>query len=547
MDAMTTSPQGFTDITSTVTTDLNALLQSGRAAKGLKNLYTELMRKAKPNKVAIRTLEGLQYTYRDLSHASARIAHFIQSLGLVPGSRIAARVEKSPEALMLYLACLRSGMVFLPLNTGYQSEELRYFFNDAKPGLVVCDPSALAWIAPLANSLGCQQIETLGSDISGSLLEKATRFLDDFPTVECGPDALAAILYTSGTTGQSKGAMLTHANLASNAVVLHYAWRWQESDVLIHALPIFHVHGLFVAIHGALLAGAQMVWMSKFDAKAVVMECARATVLMGVPTFYVRLVESGLLTADRVKNMRLFISGSAPLLAETHQAFTEITGHAILERYGMSETVMLTSNPYEGNRRAGTVGFALPSVELRLVDDDGALIEPEPGQESAIGGVQVRGPNVFVGYWNMPEKTKEEFAQGGWFKTSDMGQFAADGYLVLVGRSKDLIISGGYNVYPKEIELLLDDQPEVYESAVIGLFHPDFGEAVAAVVVPDPPDAASRMTIEDEAKLLGRLRSMIAGFKLPKRIFFMAELPRNAMGKVQKNVLRDRFAATFSG
>ncbi|MGA1470601.1 MAG: AMP-binding protein, partial [Burkholderiaceae bacterium] len=368
------------------------------------------MRKAKPNKVAIRTLEGLQYTYRDLSYASARIAHFIQSLGLVPGSRIAARVEKSPEALMLYLACLRSGMVFLPLNTGYQSEELRYFFNDAKPGLVVCDPSALDWIAPLANSLGCQQIETLGSDISGSLLEKATRFSDDFQTVECGPDALAAILYTSGTTGRSKGAMLTHANLASNAVVLHYAWRWHESDVLIHALPIFHVHGLFVAIHGALLAGAQMVWMSKFDAKAVVMECARATVLMGVPTFYVRLVESGLLTADRVKNMRLFISGSAPLLAETHQAFTEITGHAILERYGMSETVMLTSNPYEGNRRAGTVGFALPSVDLRLVDDEGALIEPEPGQESAIGGVQVRGPNVFVGYWNMPEKTKEEFA-----------------------------------------------------------------------------------------------------------------------------------------
>jgi malonyl-CoA/methylmalonyl-CoA synthetase len=543
---MTTSPRGFTDISSTVTAELEALLKTGAAAKGLKNLYTELMRKAKPTKVAIRTLDGLQYSYHDLSAASARMAHFIRSLGLAPGSRVAARVEKSPEALMLYLACLRSGMVFLPLNTGYQSEELRYFFNDAKPGLVVCDPSALGWIAPLAKSSGCHHVETLGSAISGSLLEKATPFSDDFPTLACGPDALAAILYTSGTTGRSKGAMLTHANLASNALVLHHAWHWQESDVLIHALPIFHVHGLFVAIHGALWAGAQMVWMSKFDAGAVAQECARATVLMGVPTFYVRLVESGLLTAERVKTMRLFISGSAPLLAETHQAFTQLTGQAILERYGMSETIMLTSNPYKGNRRAGTVGFALPSVELRLVDDQETPIKTKPGQESAIGGVQVRGPNVFAGYWNMPEKTKEEFAQGGWFKTGDMGQFAADGYLVLVGRSKDLIISGGYNVYPKEIELLLDDQPEVYESAVIGLSHPDFGEAVAAVVVPDPPEAASRMGPLDEAKILSRLRTMIAGFKLPKRLFFLPELPRNAMGKVQKNLLRERFASTFS-
>ena len=543
---MTISPQGFTDIAPTVTAELQMLLKTGSAAKGLKNLYTELMRKAKPTKVAIRTLDGLHYSYRDLSAASARMAHFIRSLGLAPGSRVAARVEKSPEALMLYLACLRSGMVFLPLNTGYQSEELRYFFNDAKPGLVVCDPSASGWIAPLAKSSGCHHVETLGGAISGSLLEKATPFPDDFPTIACGPDALAAILYTSGTTGRSKGAMLTHANLASNALVLHHAWRWQKSDVLIHALPIFHVHGLFVAIHGALWAGAQMVWMSKFDASAVVKECARATVLMGVPTFYVRLVESGLLTAERVKTMRLFISGSAPLLAETHQAFTQLTGQAILERYGMSETIMLTSNPYKGNRRAGTVGFALPSVEVRLVDDQETPIKRMPGEESAIGGVQVRGPNVFVGYWNMPEKTKEEFAQGGWFKTGDMGQFAADGYLVLVGRSKDLIISGGYNVYPKEIELLLDDQPEVYESAVIGLSHPDFGEAVAAVVVPDPPEAASRMGPDDETKLLARLRSMIAGFKLPKRLFFLPELPRNAMGKVQKNVLRERFASTFS-
>lgn len=542
---MTTSPQAFSDIRSTVSAEMNQLLQKGSSARGLKNLYTELMRKAKPQKIAIRTLQGLHYSYRDLAAASARMAHYISSLGLKQGSRVAARVEKSPEALMLYLACLRSGMVFLPLNTGYQSEELRYFFNDAKPGLVVCDPSAFGWIKPLAEASGCPHVETLGSDISGSLLDKAAPFPDDFSTIACGPDALAAILYTSGTTGRSKGAMLTHANLASNALVLHHAWRWQEDDVLIHALPIFHVHGLFVAIHGALWAGAQMVWMSKFDPAAVIKEAATATVLMGVPTFYVRLVESGLLTSKSVKTMRLFISGSAPLLAETHQAFTKLTGHAILERYGMSETVMLTSNPYDGHRRAGTVGFALPSVELRLVDDQGQPIPVTPGQESAIGGVQVRGPNIFVGYWNMPEKTKEEFAPGAWFKTGDMGQFAADGYLVLVGRSKDLIISGGYNVYPKEIELLLDDQPEVYESAVIGLSHPDFGEAVAAVVVPDPPESAVRMGSQDEAQLLSRLRSMIASFKLPKRLFFVQELPRNAMGKVQKNLLREQFSSTF--
>lgn len=542
---MTTSPQAFSDSRSTVSAEIKKLLQARSSAQGLKNLYTELMRKAKPQKIAIRTLQGLNYSYHDLAAASARIAHYIASLGLKQGSRVAARVEKSPEALMLYLACLRSGMVFLPLNTGYQSEELRYFFNDAKPGLVVCDPSAHSWIKPLAEASGCPYVETLGSDITGSLLDKSAPFADDFSTIACGPDALAAILYTSGTTGRSKGAMLTHANLASNALVLHHAWRWQEDDVLIHALPIFHVHGLFVAIHGALWAGAQMVWMSKFDPAAVIKEAATATVLMGVPTFYVRLVESGLLSAKGVKNMRLFISGSAPLLAETHQAFTKLTGHAILERYGMSETVMLTSNPYDGDRRAGTVGFALPSVELRLVDDQGHSISVTPGQESAIGGVQVRGPNVFVGYWNMPEKTKEEFAPGGWFKTGDMGQFAADGYLVLVGRSKDLIISGGYNVYPKEIELLLDDQPEVYESAVIGLSHPDFGEAVAAVVVPDPPESAVKMGSQDEAQLLSRLRSMIASFKLPKRLFFLQELPRNAMGKVQKNLLREQFSSTF--
>ncbi len=465
---MTTSPQGFTDIASTITAELQMLLKTGSAAKGLKNLYTELMRKARPTKVAIRTLDGLQYSYHDLSAASARMAHFIRSLGLAPGSRVAARVEKSPEALMLYLACLRSGMVFLPLNTGYQSEELRYFFNDAKPGLVVCDPSAFGWIAPLAKSSGCHHVETLGGAISGSLLEKATPFSDDFPTLACGPDALAAILYTSGTTGRSKGAMLTHGNLASNALVLHHAWHWQESDVLIHALPIFHVHGLFVAIHGALWAGAQMVWMSKFDASAVVKECARATILMGVPTFYVRMVESGLLTAERVKTMRLFISGSAPLLAETHQAFTQLTAQAILERYGMSETIMLTSNPYKGNRRAGTVGFALPSVELRLVDDQGTPIKRKPGEESAIGGVQVRGPNVFVGYWNMPEKTKEEFAQGAGLEQVIWGSSRQTATLCLLVEVKTSLFLVATTSTPKKLNSFLMTSPRSMSRLLLG-------------------------------------------------------------------------------
>ena len=370
-------------------------------------------------------------------------------------------------------------------------------------------------------------------------MAKAAPFGDDFATVPVGADALAAILYTSGTTGRSKGAMLTHGNLASNAQVLHAAWAWRADDVLVHALPIFHVHGLFVALHGALLAGARMIWLPRFENEAVLRALPQATVMMGVPTFYVRLLEDARLNADLVRGMRLFVSGSAPLLAETHTAFTDRTGHAILERYGMSETVMLTSNPYQGKRKAGTVGPPLPGVGLRLIDETGQVITPQPGRVSGIGGVQVRGPNVFVGYWNMPEKTREEFTEDGWFKTGDMGRYDEDGYVVLVGRSKDLIITGGYNVYPKEIEMLLDDLAGVEESAVIGLPHPDFGEAVAAVVVPRKGVSLA------EASLLAQVKGQIANYKVPKRLFVVEQLPRNVMGKVQKNLLRDQYAKTF--
>jgi malonyl-CoA/methylmalonyl-CoA synthetase len=518
----------------------------GSAQPPVSNLYTLLTQSypvgktAASSPVVLTTEVGRIYRLHDMVCGSARIAHYLQALGLPVGSRVAVQVEKSPEAVMVYLACLRSGMVFLPLNTAYRASEIGYFFQDASPALVVCSPEHLSWVEPLAKVAGCTHVETLGTAIDGSLLAKAAPFGDDFPTVPVGADALAAILYTSGTTGRSKGAMLTHGNLASNAQELHVAWAWRSDDVLVHALPIFHVHGLFVALHGALLAGARMHWLPRFESEAVLRALPQATVMMGVPTFYVRLLEDARLKADLVRGMRLFVSGSAPLLAETHTAFTDRTGHAILERYGMSETVMLTSNPYEGKRKAGTVGRPLPGVSLRLIDETGQAITPQSGLVSGIGGVQVRGPNVFVGYWNMPEKTREEFTEDGWFKTGDMGRYDEDGYVVLVGRSKDLIITGGYNVYPKEIEMLLDDLAGVEESAVIGLPHPDFGEAVAAVAVP------RKGVMLSEATLLAQVKEQIANFKVPKRLFIVEQLPRNVMGKVQKNLLRDQYAKTFA-
>jgi len=492
--------------------------------------------------VAIETVDsGLVYTWRDLERATAMLANVLESLDLPPSSRIAVQVEKSVESLLLYLAVLRAGHVYLPLNTAYKSDEIGYFLGDAEPAVFVSAPKDFAWASRLAFARGTRYVFTLGDDRSGNLLERATHFSDRHAPVERKADDLAAILYTSGTTGRSKGAMLTHGNLATNALTLKTYWGWRTGearDVLIHALPIFHVHGLFVASHGALLAGARMLWLARFDPAKVVALLPRATVFMGVPTLYVRLLGERALRRDACANMRLFISGSAPLLIETFEAFRERTGHTILERYGMSETVMLTSNPYDpkdGERRGGTVGFPLPGVGLRVVDGDGAELP-----RGTVGAIQVRGPSIFAGYWRMPEKTREEFSADGWFRTGDVGIVDDLGYVTIVGRSKDLIISGGYNVYPAEVESFLNELPQVAESAVVGVPHPDFGEAVVAVVVGRGGAAVDA----DECTRV--LKGKIANFKVPKAIFVVAELPRNAMGKVQKNVLRAQHAALFS-
>ncbi len=510
------------------------------------NLFSAL-RAAFPNHLDATAIETvgetpLYYTWRDIDRATAMLANLLESLDLPPGARIAVQAEKSVESLLFYLAVLRAGFVYLPLNVAYRSDELAYFIGNATPSVFVCAPKDFARLSTLAFGLGTTFVFSLGDDRSGSLLERASHFPDRHRAVVRGKDELAAILYTSGTTGRSKGAMLTHGNLLSNALALKHYWGWRRpedgGDVLIHALPIFHVHGLFVASHGALLAGAKMLWLDRFDAKKVAALLPRATVFMGVPTLYVRLLGEGSLTAEACRSMRLFISGSAPLLIETFDAFRERSGRTILERYGMSETLMLTSNPYDpkdGERRGGTVGFPLPGVELRVRDEPGELVP-----RGEIGGIEVRGPNVFAGYWGMPEKTKEEFAEGGWFKTGDVGRIDADGYLHIVGRSKDLIISGGYNVYPAEVEAVLNDLPGVAESAVVGVPHPDFGEAVVAVVVARP---GARV---DADALIATLKAKMANFKVPKAVFMAAELPRNTMGKVQKNLLRERYAALFA-
>ncbi len=501
----------------------------------MSNLYRDLEAcfPTTPNTCAFETIDGRYYTFDDLRAASAKIANWLSSLGIPRGSRVAVQVEKSVEAVMLYLGTLRAGMVFLPLNTAYRETEIDYFLKDAEPAVVVCSPPHAAWIAPLAQAAGCRVVKTLGESADGSLIEAVTPFPATFKTVATRADDLAAILYTSGTTGRSKGAMLSHRNLSSNARTLKAYWHWQRGDVLLHALPIFHVHGLFVALHGALMNGSKCLWLSKFDADAIVRWLPRATVMMGVPTFYVRLAADARVTRSLVRTMRLFISGSAPLLSETFVSFQQRTGHTILERYGMSETVMLTSNPYRGARKPGTVGLPLPGVQVRVVTDQGQVVAKRRGRESEIGGVQVKGPNVFAGYWRMPEKTREEFTADGWFKTGDMARWDGDGYLNLVGRSKDLIITGGYNVYPKEIEMLIDDMPGVQESAVVGVPHPDFGEAVTAVVVPKP---GARL---DPAAMVASIKTRIANYKVPKTIHIMESLPRNAMGKVQKNLLRE--------
>ena len=497
--------------------------------------------------VAVETDGGLAYSWRDLDRASAMIANLLQSLDIprdptgVP-PRVAVQVEKSVEAMLLYLGALRAGFVFLPLNTAYQSAEIEYFVGNAKPAVVVCTGRNFPWVSQLAFQAGTRHVFTLNDDRSGSLLERAAHCSDVQTPARRGLQDLAAILYTSGTTGRSKGAMLSHGNLLSNAVMLKEYWGWQPGDVLIHALPIFHVHGLFVAIHGALLNGSRMLWHGKFDPKAVIADLPRATVFMGVPTLYVRMLNEPALTQAQAAHMRLFISGSAPLLIETFNDWKTRTGHTILERYGMSETIMLTSNPYmpdarygnQAERRGGTVGFPLPGVSLRVQDEAGQSL---PAGE--IGGIQVKGPNVFAGYWQMPEKTAEEFTADGFFKTGDVGQQDARGYVTIVGRSKDLIISGGYNVYPAEIEGYLNDMPGVAESAIVGVPHPDFGEVGVAVVIAKPGAGLS------PEQLLADLKAKLANFKIPKRCFIEAELPRNTMGKVQKNLLRDRYKTLF--
>ena len=514
------------------------------------NLYSLLEQNFPQDRsaIAIETHDGLLYTWDDLTRATSKLANLLISLNLPQGSRVAAMVEKSAEALFLYLATLKAGLVYLPLNSAYQSAEIGYFFGNAQPAVVVCGSKNFSWVSKIAAQCGSQHVFTLDENRQGTLLARASGYSDLSKTVAREDGDLAAIIYTSGTTGRSKGAMLTHRNLASNAQVLKTYWAWQRDDVLLHALPIFHVHGLFVACHGALLNGSKMIWLPKLDLDQLIKHIPRSTVMMGVPTFYVRLLGDARFNAHLCRNMRLFICGSAPLLTETFNEFKQRSGHTILERYGMSETNMLVSNPYQGRRVAGSVGLPLPGTEVRLVDDAGAVCG-QVNNKGEIGNVQVRGPNVFKGYWRMPEKTREEFTQDGWFKTGDLGRWGSvkgeaahsesipDDYLCIVGRSKDLIITGGYNVYPKEIEDLVDDLPGVAESAVVGVPHKDFGEVVVAVVV--PKSGASL----DAQKIIAELKTKIANYKVPKRVEIVTELPRNAMGKVQKNLLREKIKA----
>jgi malonyl-CoA/methylmalonyl-CoA synthetase len=501
------------------------------------NLFAKIERRMHERGDAdfITTREGRDYPYAEALAESERLAGALTELGVTPGDRVAVQVDKSPEAILLYLATLRVGGVYLPLNTGYTADEIRYFLGDAEPALFVCRPASREAAEGVAADTGCPRVVTLGTAADGSLMEAAAAASPRTDIVARSPDDLAAILYTSGTTGRSKGAMLTHRNLASNAEALVEYWAFTERDRLIHALPIFHTHGLFVACNVTLMAGSSMLFLPKFDADVIFEELPHGTVMMGVPTFYTRLVADERLTPEVTAKMRLFVSGSAPLTAETHQAFEQKTGHAILERYGMTETNMNTSNPYDGERRAGTVGFPLPGVEVRITDR-------ETGQEvpqGEIGMLQVRGPNVFIGYWRMPEKTREELLEDGFFITGDLALVDERGYVHIVGRDKDLVISGGYNVYPKEVEQVIDEIDGVAESAVIGLPHPDFGEGVTAVVVPETDG------VVDEARVLDFLDGKLAKYKQPKRVFFVDALPRNTMGKVQKNQLRQQFESTY--
>jgi malonyl-CoA/methylmalonyl-CoA synthetase len=479
---------------------------------------------------------GKVITYGQAEAISGRYARFLSDAGVTKGDRVAVQVEKSPEALMVYLACLRAGFVFLPMNTAYRQDEIDYLIGNAEPAAFLCRPEDESTAQTIAQRHGVARVYTLATDGTGSFIDATAGVSEEFVAVECGDDDLAAMLYTSGTTGKPKGAMLTQRNLASNGVALAESWRFTAQDVLLHALPIFHAHGLFVACHCVLMSGASMIWLDRFDLAQVLDQMPKATTFMGVPTFYTRLLSSDRFDRALTSHMRLFTSGSAPLLAETHRLFTDRTGHAILERYGMTETGMNTGNPYDGERRPGSVGMPFPGISARVVAEDGIT----PLAQGEVGDIQVLGPNVMLGYWRMPEKTKEEFTADGWFKTGDVGMIDADGYLNIVGRAKDMIISGGYNVYPKEIEGVIDDLPGVDESAVVGVAHPDFGEVGLVFVVKDGKVET------DEAAILGHLKDHLANYKVPKKLFFLDSLPRNTMGKVQKALLREQYKDIFA-
>ena len=485
--------------------------------------------------VFLETPDGRSVSFAELEDLSGRYTQVLSVHGAKTGERVAVQVETSPENIALYLACLKLGAIYLPLNTAYTDSELSYFLSDAKPAVVVTRPERETASRALAEKAEVAAVLSLGTRGDGTLPTEAATATPLTAIEPRSADDIAAILYTSGTTGKPKGAMLTHSNLASNAATLHRLWRFRPNDVLLHALPLFHIHGLFVALNIMLLNGGRLILMPKFDATMLVRWLPKATVLMGVPTFYTRLLAHPELTPETTRNMRLFVSGSAPLLAETFTEFEQRTGHRILERYGMSETGMNCSNPLDGERRPGTVGPGLPGVDVRIRNRDGKPVTP-----GEVGAIEVRGPNVFKGYWGMPEKTASEFCSDGFFITGDLGTVDEQGYVTIVGRDKDMIISGGLNVYPKEVEDVINEFPGVVESAVIGVPHPDFGEAVVAVVVPEPNSS------RDDTRVIAKTCEVLAKFKTPKRVFYVDELPRNTMGKVQKNVLRDRYATTFA-
>ncbi len=482
------------------------------------------------------TEDGRNVTYAEADEASARIANCLLQLGAEHGDRVTVQVEKSVENLFLYLASLRAGLVYHPLNTAYTAAELAYFLDNAEPTIVICASDAVGTIESVLPQSGVKALLTLDADGGGSLMRQAADAIADTDVAQCDGGDMAALLYSSGTTGQPKGIMLSHDNLRKNGETLAEVWGFSASDRLLHMLPIYHVHGLFVGISCVLMSGASMVWHSSYSDKAAVVAMPDCTVMMGVPTFYTRLLANPDFGPECCANMRLFVSGSAPLLAETFAEFQARTGHTLLERYGMTETGMNTSNPLRGERRAGTVGPALPGVTVRVVDDAGERLS-DNGVGGETGNLQVQGPNVFRGYWRMPDKTAEDFTADGFFNTGDKATIDADGYVSIVGRAKDMIISGGLNVYPKELEMVIDDMPGVKESAVIGVPHADFGEAVVAVII---ADGCAPTAVE----VIAYCKTQLANFKVPKRVEVIDALPRNAMGKVQKNVLRERFAVT---